>query len=401
MGRRILQILVLSGLLLCLSALLISVRAQQLDCSDAIKAAMKQVGDKCGNIGRNKACYGSGTVVATPNDGVQPQDFVFQSPGDKVDVNKLKSLRLTALDPTGQQFGVAYLEIQANLPDTDPTKYVTLILSGDTQLQNVSTAPSQAFQAVVIETGIQSPACHKAPTSGLLIQSRPGTGPVSLTVNGVQLGVSSTVFIQQPSSSLSAHSTAIAATMTPLPGATQSSAASHTLKISTLQVHVTVTANGHTKTVNTNQQTSVALDDQGDQPLDNGDPIEDATTIDDQDNPDWVVADGTDDSLIDALPTDEAMITDTPESTELPDITDTPEAGSGTDEAIITDTPESNEVPAITDTPDTESSDTSNNSSVSETAPTSEPSQPDENQPTDAPSSLRPAPLLAFAPWFN
>ncbi len=372
MVRRILQTLVLSGLLLCLSVLL-SVRAQQLDCSDAIKTAMKQVGDKCGNVGRNKACYGSGSIIATPNDSAQSQDFVFHTPGDKVDVNKLKSLQLAALDPTGQQFGVAYLEIQANLPDTDPTKYVTLILSGDTRLQNVSAASSQPFQAVVIETGVQSPACHKAPTSGLLIQSRPGTGPVSLTVNGVQLGVSSTVFIQQPSSSLSANNPTVSATLTPLPSATPPSV-SHTLRISTIQGHVTVTANGHTKTVNTNQQTSVALDDQGDQPLDNGDPIQDVTTIDSQDNPDWVVADGVDDSLIEVLPTDEANVTDTSEGTELPVITDTAEPASGG---------------------------SSDNGSASETAPTSEPSQPDNGQSnndeaTDMPSSLLPSASLLF-----
>ena len=43
--------------------LALTARAQQLDCSDTVKAALQQTGDKCTQIGRNKACYGSTLAV--------------------------------------------------------------------------------------------------------------------------------------------------------------------------------------------------------------------------------------------------------------------------------------------------------------------------------------------------
>jgi len=69
-----------------IAAFVLTANAQQLDCSDAVKAALQTTATKCDQIGRNLACYGNTLVIATPNDGVQPQDFVFQAPGDTVKV---------------------------------------------------------------------------------------------------------------------------------------------------------------------------------------------------------------------------------------------------------------------------------------------------------------------------
>lgn len=53
-----------------------------------------------------------------------------------------------------------------------------------------------AMQAFTFRSGSQSPACPSAPESGILIQAPPDAGEIPLWINGVEVTVSSTLFIQ-------------------------------------------------------------------------------------------------------------------------------------------------------------------------------------------------------------
>ncbi len=265
---------------LCISLIAFTARAQQAtDCSDAVKKALSTTGDKCASMGRNKACYGNALIMAIAKDGVQPSDFTFQNPGDTVDVSNVSSLRLGALDSTAQTWGVAYMRIQANLPDTAAGQYVTMLMFGNTQIQDASQTVSTAsttykpMQAVYFKTGIGSPACHAAPTSGLIIQSPKGTQKVDLVVNQVKMSIGSTVFIQAPADDLApllngsqTPTSTVPPTNTPRFGS-QPTPIPQNMTITTIEGEAVITALGQTETIKTGQQLNIPMDPQNNHPV--------------------------------------------------------------------------------------------------------------------------------------
>jgi hypothetical protein len=89
---------------------------------------------------------------------------------------------------------VAFLQIQANLPETLPGQNVKFILYGDVKLENAATNPNEPFgamQAFYFVSGLQ-PNCKEAPPSSLVIQSPKGYS-VTLRANGLDLQVGSSV----------------------------------------------------------------------------------------------------------------------------------------------------------------------------------------------------------------
>ncbi len=275
--RRLARICLIAFLAVFVPILILIARAQTLDCSDVVKTALATTGEKCAGITRNKACYGNSLTAATPVKGVQPANFVFQNPADQVAVADVGSLRLAALDAVAKQWGVAYMRIQANLPDTAVGQYVTMLLFGDSQVQNAAKTAStadtsyQPMQAVYLKTGVGSPVCHNAPTSGMIIQSPGGKQKVNLLVDGVQLSIGSTVLLQMDSDDLPPLPNAGTsdATSTPPPTNTPRSptkvtpAASIPMKlvITTIEGEVRVTTGGLTRLARTGQQITVNMND--------------------------------------------------------------------------------------------------------------------------------------------
>ncbi len=123
----------------------------QTTCPTIVEAALAEMGDNCGGLERNSACYGYNRVGAAFATEVA-EDF-FSRPADTTDLAPLTALETAALNIITGEWGVAVMSVQANLPDTLPGQAVTFLLFGDTQLENdgVETAAVSSIEVTVTE----------------------------------------------------------------------------------------------------------------------------------------------------------------------------------------------------------------------------------------------------------
>ena len=164
-------------------------------CPVLVDAALAATGEVCAGLGRNAACYGHDRVEAIPR--AEDGALVFAAPADRVPLAALSSLRTAALDETTQEWGVAVLNVQANLPDTLPGQAVTLLLMGDASLADATVendatpeGTTSPMQAITFHSGLGGTTCQEAAGS-LLIQSPDGQA-VALNINGMDVQLGST-----------------------------------------------------------------------------------------------------------------------------------------------------------------------------------------------------------------
>jgi len=108
--------------------------AQTLSCPLLVEQALTAVGDNCGDLSRNSACYGYNQVDATFFDDM-PEDY-FTIPSDRANLQDIDMLHTQPLDTSQSQWGVAIMNIQANLPNTVPGQGVLMMLVGDATVEN-------------------------------------------------------------------------------------------------------------------------------------------------------------------------------------------------------------------------------------------------------------------------
>lgn len=124
--------------------------SQLLSCPSIVEQALAALGENCGDMSRNSACYGYNEVFATFNTEVETG--YFTQPSDRAELTLLQSLQTAAYDAATQHWGVALLNVQANVPNTLPGQNVMYILMGDAQIiDQVGQAPdlSQAIDLTV------------------------------------------------------------------------------------------------------------------------------------------------------------------------------------------------------------------------------------------------------------
>ena len=183
----------------------ISLLAQNEECSALVQTALDSVADLCDETGRNQVCYGNVQLDAIVVDDAP--DFSFETPGDLADVALIESLQLSVLR-SPDEWGIALMKIQANLPDTVPGQNVTMLLFGDVVIENQADNidGEEAFgpmQAFVFRSGVGELACDEAPQDGILIQTPTGAGTITLDVNNVRIELGSTAFLNaQPDESM-------------------------------------------------------------------------------------------------------------------------------------------------------------------------------------------------------
>lgn len=103
-------------------------------CSTIVQDALSITEQVCqASTGRNQACYGNITLLAEPQPGID--DLTFEQQGDIVDVDMIRTLQLSSMNRDADEWGVAYLQLQANLPD-DTSENLTLLLFGDVSIEN-------------------------------------------------------------------------------------------------------------------------------------------------------------------------------------------------------------------------------------------------------------------------
>lgn len=186
-------------ILICLSPAL--TLAQQLTCPDLVAQAIAAADAACQATGRNQTCYGNVNMTVQPQDGVGA--ISFSKVGDIVDVSLLQSLKLSPMNVTTGEWGVALMRLQANLPDALPGQNVTFLLFGDVEVTNAVGADQietfTPMQAFYLRTGAGDAQCAEAPESGVLVQTPQGVGQVTFSINGVNVDMGSTVFFQSDS----------------------------------------------------------------------------------------------------------------------------------------------------------------------------------------------------------
>lgn len=117
-----------------------STSLQEQACERIVKSALDTTHEICSLAGRNEACYGHDMLEAEPQS--RQSAFTFEKAGDIIDVSLIKKLRLSSMDVSTGNWGVALMNLQANLPDEETTQNVTLLLFGDVQINNLITPRS-------------------------------------------------------------------------------------------------------------------------------------------------------------------------------------------------------------------------------------------------------------------
>lgn len=104
------------------------------ECPALVQQALQELGDSCGDMTRNTACYGFNRVSALFNQDVV-EDF-FSQPSDRSELNIIQSIQTASLDTVLQQWGIAVLSVQANIPNTLPGQAARFVLMGDVSVSN-------------------------------------------------------------------------------------------------------------------------------------------------------------------------------------------------------------------------------------------------------------------------
>lgn len=145
------------------------IAAQDDSCPALVNSAITVVDASCQGIGRNQACYGHVRINSTRNEGFS--EFEFATQGDVVDVAALSALQLGSMI-LPDEWGVALMALQANLPDTLPGQNVTMLLFGDVEIENIGTV-----QAVTLDA---------TPNSTINVRSGPSTD--NSVISGLSAG---------------------------------------------------------------------------------------------------------------------------------------------------------------------------------------------------------------------
>lgn len=168
----------------------IVVTAQGVCDSALLDEALARLGDRCADLDRNTACYGNDAVDVTfvPGSGT----FIFTQPSDQLPLATLDTLTTAAYNPAQNEWGIAVMNVQANLPGTLPGQGVVMLVLGGAELTNESpdTAPMQAF---TFQSGVGRGDCNAAPA--LLAVRSPENVTVSLTMNGLDFTLGSTLLL--------------------------------------------------------------------------------------------------------------------------------------------------------------------------------------------------------------
>lgn len=173
-GRSAWKILSLAALVGLLSLAMLPVQAQDEACPALVEQALFQLGESCTALDRNSACYGFNRVDATFAQSVAPE--FFSKPSDRTELASLKTIQTAPLDLDLEQWGIAVMNVQANVPDTLPGQAVTFLLMGDMQVENAVTgAQASSGPATAITQQAGDLHSEASTDSGVIGQIAAGT----------------------------------------------------------------------------------------------------------------------------------------------------------------------------------------------------------------------------------
>jgi hypothetical protein len=143
-------------------------------CPEVVQRAIDAVGSNCGALGRNSACYGFQSVTADFSQ-IQPSDY-FSLPSDRANLFDIERLGTSPLNEALDEWGIALMSVQANLPNTLPGQSVVFMLLGDSKVEN-AVDPGDALQSDVtldITLASDTPLHQDPDDTSALLQTVPG-----------------------------------------------------------------------------------------------------------------------------------------------------------------------------------------------------------------------------------
>lgn len=103
-------------------------------CSSLVTSALEITDQHCGGTMADQLCYGHSMLDIEPQPGFGP--FNFSQAGDKIEVAGLQSLRVSGMNTSTNEWGVALMQVQANLPGTLSVQDITFLIMGDVEIEN-------------------------------------------------------------------------------------------------------------------------------------------------------------------------------------------------------------------------------------------------------------------------
>lgn len=211
----------------------VAVAAQSDTCPPLIYDSIVQTNDVCSATGRNQICYGSTSIDVQIRDDA---DITFAQPGDLSSLTEVESIETSALDVINEEFGIALMQVQANVPGAIPGQVVTFLLMGDASVTDTASDEQRPMDAFQFRTGIGTPSCEDVNFDTLVVDSPDGL-TVTFNVNGIDVELGSTAaFIGMPD---------------------------NMLDMLVVEGEGTVTANGESVIVEAGNWTQIQMDDSG------------------------------------------------------------------------------------------------------------------------------------------
>lgn len=159
-----------------ISLLSVSAVLAQDSCSALVTQALRALDNNCVDLTRNSACYGYNQVSASFSEPVA-EDF-FAKPSDMASLAMVETIQTTPLDEATQTWGVALMNVQANIPNSLPGQSVVFMLIGDAELEN-AVSPEEIF----------TPATPVTLTVAVTANVRSGAGTTFNTLGRVEAGI--------------------------------------------------------------------------------------------------------------------------------------------------------------------------------------------------------------------
>ncbi|GAB4482293.1 MAG: hypothetical protein Kow00124_31010 [Anaerolineae bacterium] len=157
------------------------------DCLALIESALALSDVSCQRLGANQVCYGNYTLNADLGDAASQ----FQQVGDVIPVELLQGLTASPLNLEQRQWGIAVFALQAALPRTVPGQNVTLLVFGDTSVDNAS----GDMRAFYFSSGFGTITCDQVPFDGIVVRTPEGMD-ITFQVNGTELTLAGTGNLQ-------------------------------------------------------------------------------------------------------------------------------------------------------------------------------------------------------------
>lgn len=160
-------------------------RAQAGQCGALVEQALTVLGNNCAAMEGNSACYGFNNVEAAFFE--EQGSAFFSQPADRASLSLIETIRTTPLSLEDERWGIAVLNVQANIPNTLPGQNVVFLLIGDAGVTNSVPPDSAALGGGPVPvTALARANLHSAPAlnTNVVAQVQQGTALLADATSG-------------------------------------------------------------------------------------------------------------------------------------------------------------------------------------------------------------------------